>query len=59
MDYLFDLLGILGALLLTAKFVVTRQERERIFSHHPATHPRSRGTVGFSATVWEKARTIS
>jgi hypothetical protein len=29
MDYLFDLLGVLGAALLIAKFIVTRQERRR------------------------------
>jgi hypothetical protein len=32
MDYLFDLLGILGAVLLLAKFIVARQERRRIYN---------------------------
>jgi hypothetical protein len=31
MDYLFDFLGILGAALLIAKFIVTRQERQRLY----------------------------
>jgi hypothetical protein len=32
MDYVFDLMGILGVALLLAKFIVARHERRRISS---------------------------